>query len=93
MSLLGLATRTSLLLWLLFLSSCAAAEPDDEPNMIEFEFVNNQDVLARGAVLLESTLTNNRSQFKFLPWNTPFDESLSGRLLKVTEVMHEVSEN
>lgn len=78
--------RVCLLSLSFVLLSCSVAEPDVEQNMVKFEFVINQEAIVNGLVMLESTLTNNDSELRFLPWNTPFDESLSGRFLRVTEV-------
>ena len=90
---IGASMRTCLLIVSFVLVSCSAAEPIDEQKMIELKLVINQEAIDGGVVLLESTLTNDANEFKFLPWNTPFDEAVNGRFLRVTKITGDGSEN
>ena len=76
----------------LTLMACSAAEYENNSSMVEMNFVIDQDALAKGNVLLKSSMVNRGELLKFLPWNTPFDTAVNGRFLKVVELMDDGNE-
>lgn len=75
--------------WMAFLLvACTSAAPNNGITSVQIKLSVDNEALGLGSVVVHSSLSNYSGEdISFLPWNTPFDASVTGRFLIVTEIL------